>query len=112
MANSSVLPMLLFTFGLVFIFASIVEYFFPSKSRDQKGYRSKRSLFTQESWDFAQKYYAKMMFRCSLLFIVLSFLSAFLPISDTVGAIFFGVILLAACFFIYFLTENALKEKF
>lgn len=112
MENDTFLPMMLFIFGIVFFVVSIFEYFFPSKSRDQKGYRSKRSLYTQESWDFAQKYYAKMLFFCSLFLIVLSFVASLTRFSNTVGAIMFAIIVLALCFLIYFKTEKALKENF
>ncbi len=106
------LPMMLAVFGLLGLLVSFVEYFFPSKSRDQKGYRTKRSLYTQESWDFAQKYYAKMVFLCSLILLLLSFLSNFLAVSDKVGAILFGFTMLLVWIFIYFKTEAALRRRF
>ncbi|MDN3678284.1 SdpI family protein [Flavobacterium paronense] len=112
MQNTSTLPMLMFTFGLLFLVISFVEYFFPSKSRNQKGYRTKKALYSQETWDFAQKYYAKMLFRCSLLLIVLSFIATFMTFSDTLAIVTFFITILLLSFFIYYKTENALKKKF
>lgn len=107
--ENSALPMLFFTFGLMFFIVSIFEYFFPSKSRSQKGYRTKRSLYTHESWDFAQKYYAKMMFiviDCIVFFI--SIYSNFRHNRSNNIRSHSNRLML----FHHFKTENALKEKF
>ncbi|WP_281297697.1 SdpI family protein [Flavobacterium limnophilum] len=104
--------LMLLTFGIVFIFVGFVEYFFPPKSRNQKGYRTKNSLKSQEHWDFAQKYSAKMTLISSICLVVIAFIGSLLSFSDTAGFIVSFVVILFFVFFIRQKTEKAIKDRF
>jgi uncharacterized membrane protein len=71
MDNNITFSLMLFVFGIIFLIIAPIEYFFPPKNRNQKGYRSKNSLKSQVHWDFAQKYHAKMILFSALFFIFL-----------------------------------------
>jgi uncharacterized membrane protein len=104
--------LMLLTFGIVFIFVGLVEYVFPPKSRNQKGYRTKNSLKSQERWDFAQKYSAKMALISVSCLIGISFIGSSLPFSDTTGFIASLIVIAFFMFFIRQKTERAIKDKF
>jgi len=104
--------LILLTFGIVFVFIGIVEYIFPSKSRNQKGYRTKNSLKSQEHWDFAQKYSAKMITISALCLIAISFIGLSFPFSDIESFIFSFVVIAFFIFFIRQKTERAIKNRF
>ncbi len=103
---------MLLTFGIVFIFVGFVEYFFPPKSRNQKGYRTKNSLKSQEHWDFAQKYSAKMTTILALCLIGISFIAPSIPFSDITGFIASLVVIVLAIILIRQKTDRAIKNRF
>ncbi len=104
--------LVLFTFGIAFIFLGFFEYIFPSKDRNQKGYRTKNSLKSQEQWDFTQKYSAKMIMISALCSIAISFIGAYLPFTDIGGFITSIIIIVFFIFFVRQKTERAIKNKF
>ena len=61
MKYTSSVSLILLSFGIVFTIVGLIEYVFPPKSRNQKGYRTKNSLKSQEHWNFAQKHSAKLI---------------------------------------------------
>jgi uncharacterized membrane protein len=104
--------LMLLTFGIVFILVGLVEYIFPPRSRNQKGYRTKNSLKSQEHWDFAQKYSAKITLISALCLIVISFIGSLFPFSDTTGFIASLIVIVFFAFFIRQKTEKAIKDRF
>lgn len=53
-----------FLTGFIFIIAAIIQLKFPPKKINSLyGYRTKSSMSSQEAWDFAQIYSAKLMLR-------------------------------------------------
>jgi uncharacterized membrane protein len=112
MDNNITFSLMLFVFGIIFLIIAPIEYFFPPKNRNQKGYRSKNSLKSQEHWDFAQKHHAKMIFFSALFFIFLSFIGQFFSLSDKFGFIA-SLIIIGLSFLITRLkTEKAIRDKF
>ncbi|WP_281636634.1 SdpI family protein [Flavobacterium marginilacus] len=104
--------LMLLTFGIIFIIVGFAEYIFPPKSRNQKGYRTKNSLKSQEHWDFAQKYSAKMTIISALCLVAISFIGLLFPFSDTMGFIASLAVVVSFYIFVRQKTERAIKEEF
>lgn len=81
------------------------------------GYRSKRSMQNQDTWDFAQKYFSKislyMFFPSLILAIAIMPTVSSKPI-DRIGWIALGITIIQMMSFIVIMisTEKALKKSF
>jgi len=98
-----------------FIFAligSLLYYSPPSEINGVIGYRTKRSMKSQERWDFSQKYSSGIMGYCGLGMVVLSFLSYFIPVPVAWKQIGGLCLLLACAAGMIVATERALIKKF
>ncbi len=59
--------------GIVFILAGIILYVFPPKNiNGLYGYRTQTSMQSQQKWDFAQTYSAKIMMFTGLIFTLIA----------------------------------------
>ncbi len=70
-------PLFLINFltGFIFIIAALIQIKFPPKKINSLyGYRTKNSMKSQESWDFAQLYSAKLMLRFGAVLALISLL--------------------------------------
>ena len=87
------LPSILFLSGGIFYLAALVFSKFPPKKINYfYGYRTKASMKSQESWNFAQNYTSKKMKYMSLyIFIIGAFLS-FLNI-ELMWSLWLGIII-------------------
>lgn len=99
--------------GIIFVLAGIIMLLFPPKNINfLYGYRTNRSMKTQENWDFSQIYSAKLLVGFGLFLLVLFFstnhLYNFLPNKEYLD---FGIIIVSTILLLY-LTEKALKDKF
>lgn len=81
------------------------------------GYRTKRSMKNNETWNFAHNYMGKLWFKYGVVLLIVSVLLMFLPIGqdeDAVGG--FAAIITTVQVFVMIvpgvLTEKALKENF
>ncbi len=103
----------LFPTGLSFL---IVGYFFsknpPKEINMLYGYRTKRSMASQEQWDFAQSYSAKEMMNQGKYLILISLIGLFLKPGETFSIISAVVLILLSCILMIVKTEKQLKEKF
>jgi uncharacterized membrane protein len=113
MTTVNLFSIMLLGTGVLFILISIIEYFFPHKKGNRNGFYTKLSNSSEETWVFAQKYYAKMIFFGALFCVILSFLGPFFPLkNDMIG---FGLalgILIFVAIVIYIRTQKAIKDKF
>lgn len=99
--------------GVVFAaLGSLLYYSPPSEINGLIGYRTKRSMKSQERWDFSQKYSSKIMGFCGLGLIVLSLLSYFIPVDIGVKQIGGVSLLLLSAVYMIVRTEMALSKKF
>jgi len=103
---------------LPFLIIAITGYYFkknpPKKINMLMGYRTKRSMQSQEAWDFAQVYSSGLLFTWSLAAMVGLALQLFTqksttPISFVITSL--GVLLVIMAGVFYF-TEKELKDKF
>ncbi|QCK16590.1 SdpI family protein [Mangrovivirga cuniculi] len=105
--------LILFISGIVMIAMGITLKKWPPKNPNWAfGYRSKSAIKSQERWDFAQSYSAKILTNTGLITICLAIASLFLNISET-GGLFLALGYLFIIFLVvYFKTEAAIKDKF
>ncbi len=81
------------------------------------GYRTKRSMKNNETWNFAHNYMGKLWFKYGVVLLIVSVLLMFLPIGqdeDAVGGLAAIITMVQAFVMIVpgVLTEKALKENF
>lgn len=106
-----IMPLMMVGFGLLFMKNP------PKKINSVYGYRTKRSVRSQEAWDFAHQYFGKLW----LVYGLVSILPSLIPICivlgnseqviSMVGLIVLGVQMLLMLATI-FATEKALKNNF
>jgi len=100
--------------GVVFLAISIFLIKFPPKKiNGLYGYRTSRSMQSQEAWDYSQRYSSKIMVVLGLVYFVLGITSLFVPKQeDMVGALVSIVIVLSGVFFMFYKTERQLAKRF
>ena len=81
------------------------------------GYRTKRSMKNNETWNFAHNYMGKLWFKYGVVLLIVSVLLMFLPIGqdeDAVGGLAAIITMVQAFVMIVpgVLTEKALKDNF
>ncbi|HAY37655.1 MAG: SdpI family protein [Rhodothermales bacterium] len=77
------------------------------------GYRTKRSMQSQEAWDHAQHFSAKLSIRIGQVEMLLGAFGIFASgIHETVQAVFAIVVVMYACIHLMVVTENELKRVF
>lgn len=108
-------PLFLIPFlsGFVFFIAGIIMMKYPPKKINSfYGYRTPKSMKSQEQWDFAQKFSSKLMVKYGIGLCLLSLLAFFLKISEgaAIGISLGFLILLAITLIIQ--VEKALKNNF
>ena len=93
----------------------LISYIFakypPKKINDLYGYRTKRSMRNQDSWDFANRYSIRLMWKISLLTCVVQVIGVIL-IDEGVALLTASIVLLATLIYSVYLTEKALKKTF
>ena len=86
----------------------------PKKINKVKGYRTKRSMQSQEAWDFSQVYSSGLLFTWSLAGIVGLVLQLYTQKStSSTSFTFTGImVLLAIAAGVFYFTEKELKKHF
>lgn len=100
--------------GVIFLLAAGVMYSFPPKKINPLyGYRTIRSMKSQESWDFAQRYSTIQMAKAAIFMIVISFTGYFFPADQVVLHLIAGMtIMIIAVVYMLVTTERELKKRF
>jgi len=100
--------------GIIFLPAAGLMYFYPPKKINPLyGYRSTRSMKSQESWDFAQRYSTVQMAKMAVFMIVISFVGYLFPEGQIMFNLIAGlVILLLGVAYMIITTERELKKRF
>ena len=99
--------------GFVFTFIGAILYSSsPGEINGIIGYRTSSSMKSQERWDFAQKYSAKLMQYIGSAMVILSALGYFVPNEfEYKQEIGIGLLITSAIVLIVF-TEMAIKKRF
>lgn len=103
-----VLP--LFLVGLVFSIAAFISMKFPSKKiNGLYGYRTSRSMKSQENWDIAQRYSSQLMLKQGLAMLAIACVLVVLPIPIGVSVAISVSLLILSVIVLFVKTEKKLK---
>ena len=102
----------LFLGVLMLVVIAIVHLFPPKKINYLYGYRTPRSMKSQQHWDFAQPYSNKRMFEYALFLIALGLLLLLIQPEPEVNVIAGLIALVGMPFYIFIRTEKALRKQF
>ncbi len=103
-----VLP--LFLVGLVFSLAAFISMKFPPKKINGiYGYRTARSMKSQENWDIAQRYSSRLMLKQGLSMLTIGGLLIALPLTEEVSAVISIALLIVSVIVLFVQTEKKLK---
>lgn len=106
-----IIPIL--TGPIVVIIMLLAKKFPPKKINSLYGYRTRKSMASQEAWDYAQIYSTNIMIKSMLIYTLSSSLVIIIPDMNIVINLF-----LALTFMLIFIitpiikTENELKKRF
>jgi uncharacterized membrane protein len=96
--------------GAVFVLTGFILFKFPPKKiNGLYGYRTTRSMSTQQNWDFAQKYAGKLMAKSGAILIFISIVGLFQNINKGVIAIIAAITILSTCIVLFYKTEQGMK---
>ena len=110
--NSPALIILVST-GIIFIIAGLFLYRWPPKEINMLyGYRSKRSMRNQETWNFAQSLGGKSMIGAGVLMIILGVTFSLFTIGHTSSVVIGISLLILIAMFMFLVTEKIIKQKF
>ena len=105
------MPLTMIGFGLVFMKNP------PKRINDFYGYRTKRSMRSQDTWDFAHHFFGKLWLVCGLVSIPFSLVPMWLVVDkskEVIGMTGLIVVCLQAILLLIpiIVTEKALKKNF
>ena len=89
----------------------------PQNINSWYGYRTRRSMASQEAWDFAHRYFGRLWFILGLILLPLSVIPMFFLLGKSVGTIGNASLVIMAVQLLFliipiFPTERALKKYF
>tara|TARA_R110002012_G_scaffold303042_2_gene504623 strand:+ start:544 stop:819 length:276 start_codon:yes stop_codon:yes gene_type:complete len=88
-------------------------YFFPPKNINALyGYRTKKSMQSQEQWDFSQIYSAKLLIKLGALLALSSVLGLIITISQQLVLFISFALIISVVVLLLVLTEKAISKKF
>ena len=100
----------LFLVGLAFSIAAFITMKFPPKKINGiYGYRTSRSMKSQENWDTAQRYSSRLMLKQGLVMLAIAGLLNVLPLPEEVAAIISVALLILSVIVLFVQTEKKLK---
>ena len=100
----------LFLVGLFFSLAALITMKFPPKKINGiYGYRTSRSMKSQENWDIAQRYSSRLMLKQGLGMLAIGGLLIALPLTEEVSAVISIALLIVSVIVLFVQTEKKLK---
>ena len=97
--------------GIAIILTAIIMTIFPPKKiNPMYGYRTKRSMSSQENWDIAQKYSSQLMLKQGLMMLALACVLVVLPIHEIVSVIISVALLIGSIIVLFVQTEKRLNK--
>ncbi len=100
----------LFLVGLAFSIAAFITMKFPPKKINSiYGYRTARSMKSQENWDIAQRYSQRLMLKQGIVMLAIGGMLITLPISDEVSALISVSLFIISVIVLFVQTEKKLK---
>ncbi|MCH1517659.1 MAG: SdpI family protein [Flavobacteriaceae bacterium] len=113
MESFNPLSLILCCGGLIFVIAGYIQQKFPPKKINHfYGYRTRKSMRDQESWDFAQAYSSRQMQKMGAGIVLLGGL-AWLADIHSIWGIGIGIIIFVLCPLLMLVEiEQMLKKRF
>ena len=97
----------LFLVGLVFSLAALITMKFPPKKINGiYGYRTSRSMKSQENWDIAQRYSSRLMLKQGMGMLAIGGLLIALPLTEEVSAVISIALLVVSVVVLFLQTEK------
>jgi len=84
----------------------------PKEINNLYGYRTKKSVQSQERWDFAQVYSAKELVKMGIVITLAALTGVLLPLSHELGAGITITLLFSLFIIIFIKTEKSINKKF
>ncbi|RWX00066.1 SdpI family protein [Flavobacterium cerinum] len=100
--------------GVIFLLAAGLMHSFPPKEINYLyGYRTRRSMKSKESWDFAQRYSTIQMAKAALFMSIISFAGYLFPAENVALHLTAGMIItIMGVAYMLVTTERELKKRF
>lgn len=99
--------------GIIFcITGCVMHYFPPKKINGLYGYRTANSMKSQERWDFAQVYAAKLLMQLGFLLSLTSVSALIISVTEHVAMIIGLSLMMATVLILAYKVEKKLKQKF
>jgi uncharacterized membrane protein len=100
--------------GIIFTITALILFRFPPKKINWLyGYRTIKSMKSQDAWDFAQHYSSRLMLFSGLILLIIACCALlFPPYNETTEVILSLILVFAAAFGLVILTERELERRF
>ena len=99
--------------GLIFTIVGVIMWNFPPKKINRLyGYRTKNSMKSQETWDFAQKFSASQMIKLGLLLAMTGMIGFVINTNERTGMIIGFCLMFLMIIILLIRVELAIKNKF
>ena len=82
----------------------------PNKINGLYGYRTNQSMSSQQKWEFAQKYSAKLFIRYGVIQLLAGFIGLIITLEGYVAALIAVILLLANIILLFYKTEQGMKK--
>ena len=97
--------------GPIFVIAGIIMLKFPPKKINYLyGYRTSKSMKSQENWDFSQIYSAKQLILCGFLLFLSSFINLIFKFNESSRLLLGMLLLFLAVGILFYRCETALSR--
>ncbi len=113
MRFNAVIFLPLLTSVLMFMIGIITKRWYPKRINLFAGYRSRRSMASQEAWEFAQVYSAEISLKIAPFPAAIGMSAFFLPRAHWAVELFLALSIMLLSFLTLFVkTESKLKDRF
>ncbi|SFN62153.1 SdpI/YhfL protein family protein [Paenimyroides ummariense] len=97
--------------GIVFILAGVMMYAYPPKKiNGLYGYRTQTSMQSQQKWDFAQTYSAKIMMLTGLIFTLIAPSKGLFKTNDSIDLAIGMFCMIVGSILMIVVVEKALRK--
>ncbi len=110
--QNSMFIILLTTGIIIWIIGIIVKRNQPKKINKIYGYRTKRSMKSQEAWGFAQEYSTNLLIGAAKVICVAGLAMYYIRTDEFIGGIIATMVIVIILAVPIIMTERALKDKF
>lgn len=96
---------------LMLVISLIFIKYPPKRPNHYYGYRTKRSMKSQEAWEFANQFSNQLLLKLAIITSIVQLITYFL-LESSQSIMIAAIVLVIGVIAILPLTENALKERF